>query len=128
MIAKWSGVVAVGGGPKLRLILTRPNQPYMQLHTTQVPGVRYLPYLELILFLFYCILPGLVLFSQDNADVAAIAWALLIDAEGMQLMLVFASQAILYILEVDTGKYHGTLIGHGGVNFFCSFYSDLIAS
>ncbi len=37
---KWRGVVAVGGHSRLRLVLTRPNQPYLPLFTIEVPPTQ----------------------------------------------------------------------------------------
>jgi hypothetical protein len=40
LVSKWTGAVAVGGGRKLRVFVTRPNEPFVPLFAVEIPDVR----------------------------------------------------------------------------------------
>lgn len=44
-----------------------------------------------------------------------IAWAVLVASEEITLLLAYAVGSIIYVLNVESGDYHGILLGHGGV-------------
>ncbi|KAH8120148.1 WD40 repeat-like protein [Phellopilus nigrolimitatus] len=88
MIEKWSGVIAVGGGTKLRLILTRPHQQYLPLFSIEVPDTK--------------------------ASVRCVAWCMAMNADEFSPLVAFSGNSILYVLNVEKGTFHGVMRGHGG--------------
>lgn len=54
-------------------------------------------------------------FPQETGEVSATAWSVLIKSEEIALLLAFAAGGVIYVLNVETGEYHGILLGHGGV-------------
>ncbi|EJD04130.1 WD40 repeat-like protein [Fomitiporia mediterranea MF3/22] len=96
---KWSGMVAVGGGSELRLFLSRPHQQYLPICKIDVPDVH-------------------MRFGDEEKslpeDVTCVTWCLVQNADEFWPLVVFASNAIMYLFNVEKGTYHGILRGHGG--------------
>ncbi|OCB86089.1 WD40 repeat-like protein [Sanghuangporus baumii] len=87
---KWSGVVAVGGGAKLRLFLSRPRQQYLPICEIEVPQM------------------------VEEADISCTAWCMVQNADEFWPLIAFSANSLLYLYNVEKANYHGILRGHGG--------------
>ncbi|KAL5519108.1 hypothetical protein ACEPAH_791 [Sanghuangporus vaninii] len=96
---KWSGVVAVGGGSKLRLFLSRPRQQYLPICEIEIPEM-------------------LVHFGgeerMEEADISCAAWCMVQNADEFWPLVAFSANSLLYLYNVEKANYHGILRGHGG--------------
>ncbi|TDL28656.1 WD40 repeat-like protein [Rickenella mellea] len=85
---KWRSVVAVGGGPKVLLMLIAHSPLIVPLFNINIPDAE--------------------------ANVKTIAWCMAAKAAEFLPLLAFSGNGILYIFNLESGEFHGVLRGHGG--------------